>query len=67
MTFTNGFHLRVAIVFGFIGVFFLASGVTSFQEHAPVGRSVVALIAGAAFFLAASWSATTLFRRYRKR
>ncbi len=67
MTFTNGFHLRVAIVFGFIGVFFLATGITSVQEHAPLGRSIVALIAGGAFFLAASWSATTLVRRYRKR
>ncbi len=67
MTFTNGFHLRIAIVFGFIGVFFLATGVQSLQEGATASRAVVALIAGGAFFLAASWSATTLFRRFQRK
>ena len=66
MTFTTGFHLRVAIVFGFIGVFFLVNGVQALQEGASAGHAAVALAAGGAFFIAASWSATTVFRRFKR-
>lgn len=66
MTFTNGFHLRIAVVFGFIGVFFLGTGVQSIHENAT-SRGVVALAAGAVFFGAASWSATTLFKRFQRK
>jgi len=65
VTFTNGFHLRIAVVFGFIGVFFLGTGVQSLHES--TSHAVVALIAGAAFFGCASWSATTLVRRFQRK
>jgi hypothetical protein len=67
VTFTNGFHLRIAIVFGFIGVFFLAAGIQAFQEGAAMGRAAVALAAGSVFFGCASWSATTLVRRFQRK
>ena len=67
MTFTNGFHLRIAVVFGFIGVFFLATGIQSLQEGGAMGRAVVALVAGAVFFGGASWSATTLYKRFQRK
>ncbi len=66
VTFTAGFHLRIAVVFGFIGVFFLGTGVQSFHEGAT-SRAVTALVAGAVFFGGASWSATTLYKRFQRK